>query len=89
VRLGAATGLRAIALEEPTPAMRMALPPLKRLLGSWWSLNDEERLEYERALIAIENATAATKDLPLPGRVVPDDPVRLPIPGHSVEEARG
>lgn len=66
VRTRAAAALASVAAQSPTPALRAALPGLRRLLAPWSMESEESRRVYQEAVEAIELATDALKDLPLP-----------------------
>jgi HEAT repeat protein len=92
VRLAAAAVLGQWAEECPTPALASAIPHLRRLAGVWrpvWSPDPETALRaFREALHRIEQATRATRDLPLPA-TVQDDLADLPRPASPPDASPG
>jgi HEAT repeats len=93
VRQAAAAALGAIAERHPTPALRAALPRLRRLawrwpddsldylelLASWLPANEKARQVYRIARERIEAAT----ELPLPAEAPRPSPEELPLPAAA------
>jgi len=65
-----ASALGEIALRDPAPGLRAALPILGDLARSFWS-GRELRNACRTAIKRIERATAARKDLPVPAGPLP------------------
>jgi HEAT repeat protein len=80
VRWRAAQALGSLAHREPTPALRTALPALRRL-SSFWSLEGSEAKEaYEATAREIERVTEENKDLPLPSGAASPRTAGLAVP---------
>lgn len=85
----AVLAVRSLAEEEPSPALRAALPPLRRMAAGWPTSDRRARKECELAIKAIERVTVATEQFPLPaGPGEPDAwslprPHPLPVPEHD------
>lgn len=88
VRSQAVAALGALAQQTiPTPELRAAVPPLRRLARSPFTLGDM-RAACRSALEKIETATAAFKDLPLPAMAAPSSsPENLPLPASAPPSA--
>jgi HEAT repeat protein len=78
-RCQAARLLAQIAEQEPVPALRAAVPLLRRLLSSWSARDDQEEQVYGTALERIQTVTASM-DLPLPAAAPTPSIAELPIP---------
>lgn len=74
----AAAALGQIALRDPAPALRAALPLLRRQIQ--FACSDLETIILRTALQRIEAATASIRDLPLPARAPQPWPQSLPLP---------
>jgi HEAT repeat protein len=79
----AAAALAAIAEACPTPALRAALPLLKRRLAG---LAGTDREVFRAAHRAIKRATETMKDLPLPAAAPAPDLSSLPRAGSAAAE---
>lgn len=88
IRSHAAAALGALAEQAiPTPELRAALPPLRRLVRSPFTQGDV-RAACRSALEKIETATAAFKDLPLPTMAAPPSSAEgLPLPAAAPPNA--
>ena len=78
LHLPAARALERIAARTPTPALRAALPCLRRLIR--WNPVDAAAASYAHVILQIERATTALKDLPLPAAASSLLAEELPLP---------
>ena len=76
-----ARALGMIAQHYPDPALRTAVPVLRRLRN--------QHSVFQEALDRIETATAALKDLPLPAAAPPPDARSLPRPADVASRRSG
>lgn len=79
VRQKAAQVLGEIALREPLPDLRAALPLLRRLWWAQWPSSENEQV-FEDVIRQIEEATAILEDLPLPAEQPVPSAENLPLP---------
>jgi len=75
----AAMALKELAYEEPCPALRSALPPLRRLVAGWSNDNLRCRRECRLAIDAIEIVTIATEQFPVPAGPMATTSQSLPL----------
>jgi HEAT repeat protein len=75
-----ARALSALALRDPHPSLRQAMPPLRRLLGPLAFEGPVQRATYLEALQRIEAATGPLKDLPRPSERNAGTHSTLPVP---------
>jgi len=85
----AVLAVKSLAEEEPSPALRAALPPLRRMVAGWPATDRRARKECELAIKAIERVTVATEQFPLPAGPCEPDARSLPrshplsVPEHD------
>lgn len=71
-----------IALRDPAPGLRAALPILADLTRSFWS-GKELKNACRTAIERIDEATASRKDLPVPAGQPPPSAADLPLPAEA------
>lgn len=87
LRRGAALGVKRLAKEAPTPALRAVLEPLRRLAAPLaWPPPGPDRALFLRVLQHVELATTQVRDLPLPS-VSGGQTAHLPLPADHRAKA--
>jgi rubrerythrin len=81
-RQHAAMALQQLAEQHPTLSLRAAIPRLRRLASTWLTASTDESEAATQALRAIEAATEALRNFPLPSAPPEPSATDRPIPSR-------